>query len=72
MLTLCTLRAGAELPDSEYSNALDVFLLVSFGFVLSALVEYIVLHFAHFSHYRKLVRLKTFILFYINQKMNIS
>ncbi len=54
VLTLTTLRLGVreELPVVDYSTALDIFLIVSFCFVLAALVEYIIIHYSNLQRVR--------------------
>ena len=72
VLTLTTLRQSVrdELPTVEYSTALDVFLFVSFGFVLAALVEYIIIHFYNLSR-RKVLLFNSGISNYESKKLTL-
>uniref|UniRef100_A0A914WZB8 Uncharacterized protein n=1 Tax=Plectus sambesii TaxID=2011161 RepID=A0A914WZB8_9BILA len=61
VLTLTTLRLGVrdELPVVDYSTAMDIFLIVSFCFVLAALVEYIIIHYSNLQRMQRLRRRRT-------------
>ena len=44
-----------DLPKVSHSTALDIYIIVCFGFVFAALVEYAVINFAHIIYIRKTV-----------------
>ncbi|CAJ0942187.1 unnamed protein product, partial [Mesorhabditis belari] len=58
VLSMSTLGFGlrTDLPKVSHPTALDIYIIVCFGFVFAALVEYAVINYAHVYYIRKKVK----------------
>ncbi|CAJ0578769.1 unnamed protein product, partial [Mesorhabditis spiculigera] len=58
VLSMSTLGFGlrTDLPKVSHSTALDIYIIVCFGFVFAAMVEYAVINYAHVYYIRKKVK----------------